>query len=90
MESLRRSKLEELQKVAAKSPLAALCPFIDNTGILRCSRQLQQAEVLDFDAKNPMILPHDDKAVTSLIHSIHFRHLHASVEHVLGESRRRF
>ena len=88
MESLCRSKLEELQKVAAKSPLAALCPFIDNTGILRCSRQLQRAEVLDFDTKNPMIFPHDDEAVT--IHSIYFRHLHAGVEHVLGKSRRRF
>ena len=90
MESLRRSKPEESRKVAAKSPLAALCPFIDDDGVLRCRGRLQRAEDLDFDAKNPMILPHNDEAVTSLIRHIHFRHLHAGVEQVLGESRRRF
>ena len=90
MESLRRSKPDELKKVAAKSPLAALCPFIDDAGILRCKGRLQRDEDLDFDGKNPMILPHNDEAVACLIRSIHLRYLHAGVEQVLGESRRRF
>ena len=90
MESLRRSKPEELRKVAAKSPLAALCPFIDDTGVLRCRGRLQRDEDLDFDAKNPVILPYGDNNVESLIRFIHFRHLHAGVEQVLGESRRRY
>ena len=90
MESLRRCDAENLQKVAAKSPLAALCPFIDDAGILRCRGRLQNAEDLDYDAKNPMILPHGVEAVDSLIRSFHFRYLHAGVEQVLGESRRRF
>ena len=37
-----------------------------------------------------MILPHNGEAVACLIRSIHFRQLHAGVEQVLGESRRRF
>ena len=90
MESLRRSKPDELKKVAAKSPLAALCPFIDDAGILRCKGRLQRDKDLDFDGKNPMILPHNDDAVACLIRSIHCRYLHAGVEQVLGESRRRF
>ena len=51
MELLQRSKPDKLKKVAAKSPLAVLCPFVDNAGILRCRGQLQHDEDLDFDAK---------------------------------------
>ena len=90
IKSLQQSDPDEIKKIAARSPLAALCPFIDNAGLLRCKGRLQRDEELDFDAKNPMILPHDDENVACLIRSIHFRQLHAGVEQVLGESRRRF
>ena len=90
LDSLRRSNPDGMQRVAAKSPLAALHPFIDDAGILRCKGRLQHDEELDFEAKNPMILPHGDDNVSSLIRHLHFRFLHAGVEQVLGESRRRF
>ncbi|GFU98883.1 DUF5641 domain-containing protein [Trichonephila clavipes] len=48
-----------------KNPLAALCPFIDEDGLIRVGGRLQNAQ-LQYDAKHPIILPNRHK-LSSLI-----------------------
>ena len=52
--------------------------------------RLEKSTELDYDARHPIILPHDDDCVLDLILLLHVQHLHAGVEHVLGESRCQF
>ena len=75
---------------AARKKLAALNPFEAEDGLLRCGGRLARAAGLDFDARCPIILPSDSKEVRALLTSIHEDFLHAGVDQVLGESRRRY
>ena len=73
-----------------RSSLAALNPFQDADGLLRCGGRLAKATHLSLDARSPIILPHDQQDVTDLVRHIHEDCMHAGVEQTLGASRRRF
>ena len=73
-----------------KAGLADLCPFVGEDGLLRCGGRLAKAAHLGYDSRCPIILPHQSSVVVDLATHLHERFLHAGVELVLGESRRRF
>ncbi|GFY39609.1 uncharacterized protein TNIN_116021 [Trichonephila inaurata madagascariensis] len=50
------------QSLPRKNPLAALCPFIDEDGLIRVGGRLQNAQ-LQYDAKHPIILPNRHKLI---------------------------
>ena len=75
---------------AERKKLAALNPFTAEDGLLRCGGRLARASDLDFSAKCPIILPHDSENVHSVLRHIHVSFLHAGVDQVLGESRRKY
>ena len=76
--------------VTARKKLAALNPFEAGDGLLRCGGRLARAEHLCYDARCPIILPHDSDDVKDLLRHLHVSLLHAGVDQVLGESRRRY
>ena len=83
-------RVETNRRVGKGGGLAALCPFLDNDGILRCGGRLAKACDLEYDAKFPIILPSDHEVVKDLLMHLHISFLHAGVDQLLGESRRRF
>ena len=88
--AMQPAKPSKRPSVRPSSTVAALNPFVDDAGFLRCRGRLEKADYLAFDAKHPIILPHNDDAVLELVRGLHERCLHAGVEQILGESRRRF
>ena len=73
-----------------RTSLAALCPFMGDDGLLRCGGRLARACQMEYEARFPVILPHDSVLVRDVIMHIHLKFLHAGVDLVLGETRRRF
>ena len=76
--------------VAVRKDLVPLNPFRTDDGLWRCGGRLARAIHLDFDARCPVILPHDSAEGRSRLMRIHQDFLHAGVDQVLGESRRRY
>jgi len=66
-----------------------LRPFLDDRGILRSNRRLEYAE-LSYDERYPIILPRDNKFTDLLIHDVHERTLHASVQRTISELRNKY
>ncbi|GFX35063.1 integrase catalytic domain-containing protein [Trichonephila clavipes] len=71
-----------------KSPLRSLHPFIDEHGLVRVGRRLQNSQ-LPFNSKHPIILPSQHSISELLIKEQHIAHLHAGptlLAHVLRQS----
>ena len=78
------------RRVPGGKELAALCPFLDDRGVMRCGGRLARACSLEYDAKFPIILPYNHEAVRDLLMYLHITFLHAGADQLLGETRRRF
>ena len=81
---------ERVELTSRPSPLKDLNPFVDDLGLLRCGGRLQNAHDLSYDEKFPLLLPAADPSVVDLIRHYHEELLHAGVDQVLAELRRRF
>ena len=78
------------RRVLGGRELAALCPFLDDWGVMRCGGRLARASGLEYDAKFPVILPYNHEVVRDLLMYLHCTFLHAGADQLLGETRRRF
>ncbi|KAF8784540.1 hypothetical protein HNY73_010203 [Argiope bruennichi] len=71
------------QIMPKKSPLSALCPFIDKDGLLRVGGRLQNAS-LQYNAKHPIILPNQHKLSILIVQYFHILNLHACGNLLMG------
>ena len=69
-------KLENHQDLPHKSPLAPVCPYLDENGVLRVGGRLQNSE-LAVAATHPVILHRKSQLARLLAEQIHQRALHA-------------
>nr|XP_053612506.1 uncharacterized protein LOC128676429 isoform X1 [Plodia interpunctella]XP_053612507.1 uncharacterized protein LOC128676429 isoform X1 [Plodia interpunctella] len=76
-------------KAIVKGNLKSLCPFIDDSGLLRVGGRLHNADI-PYSQKHPIILPRDSRVTNLIIHSEHLRNLHAGPKLTLSSLRQRF
>lgn len=67
--------IKEGTAISRQSPLYALCPYVDQSGLLRIGGRLSQAH-FDRDTISPLILPKQSHVTTLLI-----RHHHEQAQH---------
>jgi hypothetical protein len=68
-------------------PIAKLCPFIDEEGVIRVGGRLQYAPVIKHDEHHQVILPEKHRLTDLIITEIHQSLGHAGKEHVLASTR---
>ena len=66
------------QRVAKRSPLRALTPFLDDSGIIRVGGRIQDSH-LSYDERHPVILPRDCWLSNLVIRWAHQSSLHGGV-----------
>ena len=67
------------KKVLKNSPLLSLCPFLDNSGMLRVGGRLRNAN-LPQTVKFPLILPKNHPVTRLLVNYYHLKYLHGGVQ----------
>ena len=66
-------------------------PFLDEDGLIRSNSRLVNAELLDYDAKHPIIMPRKGWVTTLLVRHYHQKGGHAGgTNHTLSEVSQRF
>ncbi|XP_062716949.1 uncharacterized protein LOC115265221 [Aedes albopictus] len=76
--------------VAKGSSIRALCPFMDERGVLRVGGRIEHAPTLSYEAKHPVVLPRNHRITYLLMLGYHQRFLHANSETVCNELRQQF
>ena len=83
--------LEAGNQVLAKSKLAQAKPFLDDQKVMRSDSRLQDAELLDQETKNPIILPKNKKVTVLIIKEAHEKSNHAyALNWTVDEVKKRF
>lgn len=82
-------QLETEGEVDASSPLAKLCPFIDEHSIMRLRGRIANANV-SFDERFPIIIPARCHFVRLLMRKAHIVTLHGNVQSMLHYVRNKF
>ncbi|XP_062713352.1 uncharacterized protein LOC134290269 [Aedes albopictus] len=85
--NLQSSQRRNLER---NSPLIKLTPAIDDFNVLRMDGRIQEADFVDYDARNPIILPRGHRVTDLLLDWYHRRFQHANDETVVNEVRQRF
>ncbi|XP_076230178.1 uncharacterized protein LOC143175315 [Nomia melanderi] len=85
-ESLALSKNQSIPK---QSPLQALAPFIDETGIIRVGGRLSNAPIT-YNKRHPILLPAKHHLTDLIIKGEHNRLLHAGCQQVIASLRENF
>lgn len=85
-----KSPMEDWLKIDKKSVLYKLAPFLDEYQVLRVDGRLSEAEVIQYDARFPVILPSCHPVTNHLINHLHQRFGHAFKDTVVNELRMRF
>lgn len=81
-QQLKKGKL-----IHAGSRLRQYSPFMDKQGIVRMKSRLQEADFLQYDQRNPIILPSKHPITRLIIHDVHVKYWHANYNTVLNELR---
>ena len=76
----RATQRRSFGDAASRKKLAALNPFEADDGLLRCGGRLARSVHLSYDARCPIILPHDSADVKDLLRHLHISLLHAGVD----------
>ncbi|XP_062713401.1 uncharacterized protein LOC134290309 [Aedes albopictus] len=83
-----KGRSEDIHEVLPKSsPLYKMCPFIDDTGVMRKRSRLQNADWMAFHTKYPVILPRQNRISFLLVDYYHRRLQHRNRETVVNEMR---
>lgn len=82
-------QLETKGEVAASSPLAKLCPFIDDHSIMRLRGRIASANV-SYDEKFPIIIPAHCHFVRLLMRKAHIVTLHGNIQSMLHYARAKY
>lgn len=76
--------------VNKSSPIYKTWPYVDDKGVLRKRSRAGAATFMSFEAKYPVILPHDHPITFLLIDWYHQFYRHANRETIANEVRQRF
>eukprot|EP00112_Aurelia_sp_Birch-Aquarium-sp1_P020087 Seg509.12 transcript_id=Seg509.12/GoldUCD/mRNA.D3Y31 product="hypothetical protein" protein_id=Seg509.12/GoldUCD/D3Y31 len=71
-----------------KKMLKSLCAYEEN-GLIRCKSRLENAD-LEFDTRNPIVMPRDHKFTELIIQDCHNRVKHLKVRSTLAEVRTKY
>ncbi|KRZ09243.1 hypothetical protein T11_4328, partial [Trichinella zimbabwensis] len=82
-------QLSNGRQIAANSRLQQFDPFIDEHGLLRIGRRLQNSD-LPENMKHPILLPDKQPTTTAIIRRCHLRQLHGGCELTLATLRQRY
>lgn len=85
-----RSNSSHRRRLERNSPLIKLTPAIDEYDVLRIDGRIQEADFVDFDTRNPIILPRRHRVTTLLLDWYHRKFQHANDETVVNQVRQRF
>lgn len=86
----------EIDNIENKVPLERdcnirkLCPFIDDTGLLRVKGRLENALFMKYSARHPIILPKDHSLTTLIIRQFHEDLAHQNRKLILNEIKMKF
>ncbi|XP_003738411.1 uncharacterized protein LOC100906333 [Galendromus occidentalis] len=78
------------EQVPTSSKLSALRIFIDDRNILRVRKRLAQATFLNYEKRNPIVLPGESRLARMLIVDTHRINAHFGVTTVLSQLRKRY
>ncbi|XP_066603396.1 uncharacterized protein [Prorops nasuta] len=67
----------------SKGPLVALCPFIDDSGLVRVGGRLEKSK-LSFSVRHPILLPSRHPVTDVIIHDIHNQNHHSGIQTTLN------
>ncbi|XP_062704660.1 uncharacterized protein LOC134286963 [Aedes albopictus] len=90
IQSLKKTKgrSEDTHEVLPKSSsLYKICPFLDDTGVMRKRSRLENADWMAFHTKYPVILPRKNRITFLLVDYYHRRLQHRNRETVVNEMR---
>ncbi|XP_066597118.1 uncharacterized protein [Prorops nasuta] len=73
----------------SKGPLVALCPFIDDSGLIRVGGRLKKSK-LSFSVRHPILLPSRHPITDIIIRDIHNQNHHSGIQTTLSILRQRF
>ncbi|XP_036342706.1 uncharacterized protein LOC118751986 [Rhagoletis pomonella] len=80
--------LKKYNEFRKNSSFSSLSPFLDNNGIIRVGGRLQASE-LAYDAKHPMLIPHNNSLAKLLVQMIHKENRHCGPQALLAYTRQR-
>ena len=84
------NNLKKKKPVDAHSDLKTLCPYIDESGVLRVQGRLDNAFYLSNESKRPIILPKKHPLTNLVVYWYHQRLNHINVNTTINEIRQRF
>ena len=89
--SKERKQLLLGKTVDKDSKIISMNPFLDDDGLIRSNSRLINAEILDYDAKHPILLPRKGWITTLIVRDYHQKGGHAcGTNHTLSEVSQRF
>ncbi|XP_062713779.1 uncharacterized protein LOC134290623 [Aedes albopictus] len=78
------------RQVANHSSIRRLSPFLDEHGILRVRGRTSACKFIDYNAVNPIILPHQEHITRLIVEDFHRRFLHQNHATTMNEIRQQF
>lgn len=75
------------KEISKNSRLRKYSPFLDQNKIIRMRSRLQEAEFLQYEQRNPIILPNKNPVTKLIVHDFHVKYWHANYNTVLNELR---
>lgn len=75
--------------IEKSSTIYKLSPFLDDDGLLRADGRIT-IDVIDYDARFPIILPKDHRISLLLVDWFHRKYLHANRETVVNEVKQKY
>lgn len=82
-----RSNSSHRRRLERNSPLIKLTPAIDEYDVLRIDGRIQEADFVDFDARNPIILHNGYRLTILLLDWYHQKFQHTNDETMLNQVR---
>lgn len=81
-------QLRNNQRVTRESRLRQYSPFLDpDEGVIRMKSRLQEADYLQYNQRNPIILPGKHPLTRLIVNDMHVKYWHANYNTVLNELR---
>lgn len=82
--------LDRNATIPKSSEIYKAMPFLDANKVLRCNGRLQESNVINEDAKNPIILPNGSHITKLILQEYHNKFLHINYESAINEVRQKF
>ncbi|XP_062558836.1 uncharacterized protein LOC134223668 [Armigeres subalbatus] len=81
---------ESTNKIPRSSSLFRLCPFMDETGVLRIRGRTNECRFIDSSVANPVILPREHSITKLIVQDIHQKFLHQNHQTIINELKQHY